>query len=57
MPIVITREQHDAIYRVVIGRLSGIDDVWVAIDKRDFATAKRLGKAFAEDLRLLDDLG
>jgi hypothetical protein len=37
--------------------LSGIEDVWMAVEQRDFATAKRLGRLFAEDLRLLEDLG
>ena len=37
--------------------LTWIGDVWLEIQNRDFATAKRLGRAFAEDLRLLDDLG
>jgi hypothetical protein len=57
MSLTITREQRDAIYEVVIDRVSGIDDVWLAVDRRDFATAKRLGRQFAEDLRLLEDLG
>jgi hypothetical protein len=29
----------------------------MSVDRREFATAKRLGRAFAEDLRLLEDLG
>jgi hypothetical protein len=29
----------------------------MCIDRREFATAKRLGGEFAEDLRSLDDLG
>jgi hypothetical protein len=53
----ITREQRDAIYEVVMNRLSGIEDVWMALEQPDFATAKRLGRLFAEDLRLLEDLG
>lgn len=57
MSLTITREQRDAIYEVVIDHLSGIEDVWIAVNQRDFATAKRLGRLFAEDLRLLDDLG
>jgi len=57
MSLTITREQRDAIYEVVIDHPSGIDDVWMAVDQRDFATAKRLGRLFAEDLRLLEDLG
>ena len=36
---------------------TGIGDVWICIDRREFAAAKRLGRDFAEDLRLLQDLG
>ncbi len=57
MPLTITRAQRDAIYEMVISHLSGIGDVWMCIDRREFATAKRLGGEFAEDLRLLEDLG
>jgi hypothetical protein len=57
MPVTITRAQRDAIYEMVINHLSGIGDVWLAVHRRDFADAKRLGRKFAEDLRLLEDLG
>ena len=57
MPLIITRAQRDAIYEVVVTHLTGIGDVWMSADRREFATAKRLGRAFAEDLRLLEDLG
>jgi hypothetical protein len=40
-----------------MNHLSGIGDVWTEIENRDFATAKRLGRVFAEDLRLLEQLG
>jgi hypothetical protein len=55
--LIITRAQRDAVYEVVMTRLTGIGDVWSSVDRREFATAKRLGRAFAEDLRLLEDLG
>jgi len=55
--LTITRAQRDAIYEVVLTHLTGIGDVWISVDRREFATAKRLGRAFAEDLRLLEDLG
>jgi hypothetical protein len=42
---------------LVVIHLTGIGDVWLSIQGRDFASAKRLGRAFAEDLRLLEDLG
>jgi hypothetical protein len=57
VPVTITREQRDAIYELVIDHLSGIGDVWVCVESRDFAVAKRLGREFSEDLRLLEDLG
>ena len=57
VPVSITRAQRDAIYEVVVTHLTGIGDVWMSADRREFATAKRLGRAFAEDLRLLEDLG
>jgi hypothetical protein len=57
VPLTITREQRDAIYELVVIHLTGIGDVWLSIQGRDFASAKRLGRAFAEDLRLLEDLG
>jgi hypothetical protein len=53
----ITRAQRDAIYEVVVTHLTGIGDVWISVDRREYAVANRLGRDFAEDLRLLDDLG
>ena len=57
MPVTISRAQRDAIYELVVTHLTGIGDVWMSVDRREFATAKRLGRAFLEDLRLLEDLG
>jgi hypothetical protein len=57
MPVTIRRAQRDAIYEMVINHLSGIGDVWLAVHRRDFADAKRLGRKFGEDMRLLEDLG
>ena len=57
MPVTITRVQRDAIYELVITRLTAIGDVWLSIERREFADAKKLGREFAEDLRLLEDLG
>jgi hypothetical protein len=42
---------------MVINRLTGIGDVWMCVDRREYAKAKRLGREFAEDLRLLAHLG
>jgi hypothetical protein len=55
--VTISRPQRDAIYEMVVDHLSGIRDVWIHLERRDFATAKQVGREFAEDLRLLEDLG
>lgn len=57
MPLTISREQRDAIYQLVLDHLTGIGDVWIELEKHDFATAKRLAREFVEDLHLLNDLG
>jgi hypothetical protein len=57
VPVTITRAQRDAIYEMVINHLTGIGDVWTCVDRREYANAKRLGQEFADDLRLLADLG
>jgi hypothetical protein len=57
VPLTITREQRDAIYEVVMNHLTAIGDVWLAVDRGDFEEASRVGRDFAEDLRLLADLG
>jgi hypothetical protein len=57
VPMTITRAQRDAIYEMVINHLTGIGDVRLSVQGGDFATAKRLGRDFAQDLRLLEDLG
>ena len=57
MPVTITRAQRDALYELVITRLTAIGDVWLSIERREFADAKKMGREFAADLRLLEDLG
>jgi len=57
MPVIISRAQRDAIYEMVINHLTAIGDVWLSVDRREYATAKPMGREFAEDLRLLEDLG
>lgn len=54
----IDREQRDGIYELVRNHLGAIGDVWIALEENgDYVTAARLGLEFAEDFRLLDDLG
>jgi hypothetical protein len=57
VPLIITRAQRDAIYELVMDHLTGIGDVWLCVERREYATAKRLGREFYGDLRLLEDLG
>lgn len=50
--------QREGIYELVRNHLGSIEDFWVALERtRDFATAERLGREFAEDFRLLEDIG
>jgi hypothetical protein len=54
----ITKEQREGLYELVRNHLAGLGDVWVAMEQdSDFATAERLGLEFAEDVRLLGDIG
>jgi hypothetical protein len=56
--VTITAAERDALYEHIYMRLSGIGDVWLAVEAEDFETAERLGRDFSDDLRLvLDDLG
>jgi hypothetical protein len=58
MSITITAAQRDALYDQVLDRLSGIGDIEVAIQAQDYGAAERLGREYADDLRLLlDGLG
>jgi hypothetical protein len=53
----ITAEQRKAIYELVCLHLVGLNDLCLALDRKDFVTAERLGLEFGEDLRLMEDLG
>jgi hypothetical protein len=58
MPVTITRYQRDALYQDLLTHLSGIGDLWLAINRDDFETADRLGHEFVAELRLIvEDLG
>lgn len=58
MSIAITLEQRDALYEDLLTHLSGMGDLWLAINRNDFETADRLGHEFVDELRLiLKDLG
>lgn len=54
---IITGEQRDAIYDLLVGRLTFLSDLLKAVEQEDFETARRLAREFTEDFRLLADLG
>lgn len=54
----IDRDQRQGLYALVRNHLTSIEDFWLALHRRgDFATAERLGREFAADFRLLQDIG
>jgi hypothetical protein len=54
----ITAAQRDALYDQILDRLSGIGDIGVAIGARNYEDAKRIGREYCDELRLLlEDLG
>lgn len=55
--VTINGVQREVFYELVLDHLSGLGDLALAVEKGDFATAERLGIEFAEDLRLMQDLG
>lgn len=58
MSVRITAAERDALYEQIVVRLSGIDEVWMAVEAKDYARANQVGREFSDDLRLiLDDLG
>ena len=56
--ITISGPQRDGLYELVRNHLGSVGDLWDAPEqKKDFATAARLGLEFGEDFELLDDIG
>jgi hypothetical protein len=54
----ISKDQRDGLYALVRNHLGGLGDVFVEMEQRkDFDAAERLGREFAEDFRLLEDIG
>jgi hypothetical protein len=54
----IIASQRDALYEQVRTHLGALNDVWIAMEcNKDFDTAERLAIEFAEDFRLMEDLG
>ncbi len=57
-PPTISASARDALYQLIVVRLTGIRDVDTAIEDEDFEAADRLSSEFSDYLRLLhDDLG
>lgn len=54
-PLSITASERDALYRLIVPRLTGIGDVYTAIEAEDFDAADRLSSEFADYLRLLHE--
>jgi hypothetical protein len=55
MSLTISAEQREALYEQIVDRLSGIDDVWLAIRGEDYEAARRLAQRYSDDLRLIDE--
>lgn len=55
MTLTLTAIQRDLLYDQLLDHLSGIGDVWLAIDAGDFERADRLGREFVEDLTLISE--
>jgi hypothetical protein len=56
--ITIRRDQREGLYELIRNHLGSIEDFWVAFQRtNDFAVAEQLGLEFAEDFRLLEDIG
>jgi hypothetical protein len=54
----INRDQRDGLFEVIHNHLALVQDFWAAMQgTEDGATAERLGLEFAEDFRLLQDIG
>lgn len=56
MLIKITARQVEALNDQALDHLSGVNDLWLALHAGDHRTAAELGRAFADDLRLLLDV-
>jgi hypothetical protein len=56
--ITIVASQRDALYEQVRDHLAALDDLGTALEcSKDYAAAERLARQFAEDFRLMADLG
>jgi len=54
----IDRGQREGLYELVRNHLGSVEDFFVALERtKDFAKAEQLAVEFAEDFRLLQDIG
>jgi hypothetical protein len=54
----VTAAERDALYDQIFVRLSGIDNLWLAVQREEWEKADRLAREYIDDLRLvLEDLG
>lgn len=51
----ITAEQRNALYEHILVRLTGVNDINIALEQGNFEEASRLSDEFADCLRLLRD--
>jgi hypothetical protein len=56
-PLTLNSEQRNALYVGITARLTGIDEVYGAIDAEDWPAADRLASEFSDYLCLIQDLG
>ena len=55
--IEIAAHQRNALYELVLDRLSGVGDISTELNNKDYAAAERIATRFGEDFRLMRDLG
>jgi hypothetical protein len=55
--ITISRQQRDAIYQEIMLDLTGVGDIFHALNGGDYEKAREYRRRFEDDMRLLDDLG
>ena len=56
--IKLTRYQREAIYQAVRTHLVGLSDVFTLLERQDdVPVAEKLAREFADDFRLLEDIG
>lgn len=58
MRVRISAAHRDAIYDQIVDRLTGIGDLWLAVEKEDYKAATKLAREYTDYLTLvLTDLG